>query len=298
MRPRAQRSRRALAGLGWPALALGGLLVGVVALASDPGRPGLDGAAGRFLLDLPEPLVTVAAGAGALAVLLLFAFLLALARRQAKDKQAARVRWGALLFPLLIAVAVLWRHGPLDGLLFSPIGQHSRIGGATGPPDAGAAPVSVPLVTIAVSALLVAAALASLGLACLLLFGDRVAAWWARASARRDPFATAVEESLDDLRAESDARVAIIRCYRRFERVLARSSVPRAPWQTPIEFMRAALERLPLPAEAVSRLTRLFELARFSNQPLTPADRDAAWASLLEIRDSLDADAHLAADPS
>jgi len=53
----------------------------------------------------------------------------------------------------------------------------------------------------------------------------------------------AVQDGLDDLANEPDARTAIIRCYRRFERVAARASVPRAPWQTPEEFMRETLRR-------------------------------------------------------
>jgi hypothetical protein len=55
-----------------------------------------------------------------------------------------------------------------------------------------------------------------------------------------------------------------------------------------MEFMREALGRLPLPAEAVRRLTGLFELARFSDEPMAPEHREAAWASLSDIRGELD----------
>jgi hypothetical protein len=51
--------------------------------------------------------------------------------------------------------------------------------------------------------------------------------------------------------------------------------------------MQEALSRLPLPPGSVHRLTGLFELSRFSDEPLGPADRDAAWESLLEIKASL-----------
>ena len=128
-----------------------------------------------------------------------------------------------------------------------------------------------------------------LALAGLVLFGDRLAEWWTRpVPAPPHPLAVAVDESLDDLIVETDPRPAIIRCYRRFEQVLARSDVPRAPWQTPVEFMRAALGRLPLPGEATERLTSLFELARFSQEPLGPTDRDAARDALGRIRQSLE----------
>ena len=64
-------------------------------------------------------------------------------------------------------------------------------------------------------------------------------------------------------------------------------SVPRAPWQTPDEFMRETLDRLALPRRAVDRLTRLFELARFSLHPLESPERDLARACLEEMRAAL-----------
>ena len=100
--------------------------------------------------------------------------------------------------------------------------------------------------------------------------------------------AAAVEESLDDLRREPDPRVAILRIYGNFERVLAGAALPRRPWQTPVEFMRSAMGRLPLPGAAVRRLTEIFQLARFSQHPVGAAERDRAWHCLIEIRGALD----------
>ncbi len=82
--------------------------------------------------------------------------------------------------------------------------------------------------------------------------------------------------------------MAIIRCYRRFERVAAHARVIRAPWQTPHEFMRETLRRLTVPPIAVDRLTRLFELARFSTHPLGAPERDSARACLEDIRSELE----------
>jgi Domain of unknown function (DUF4129) len=59
--------------------------------------------------------------------------------------------------------------------------------------------------------------------------------------------------------------------------------VPRAPWQTSSEFVLEALSRLALPRAPVEQLTRLFELARFSDHPLEPAELDRARACLEEI---------------
>src|SRR5262249_46853940 len=104
----------------------------------------------------------------------------------------------------------------------------------------------------------------------------------------RAALAQAVDDSLDDLRRQTDARAPIMRIYGNFERALARAKSPRRPWQTPIEFMRAALGKLPLPRAAVRTLTDLFVLARFSRHPVSASERDRAWESLIEIRGALD----------
>jgi len=51
--------------------------------------------------------------------------------------------------------------------------------------------------------------------------------------------------------------------------------------------MRETLRRLALPYPTVDRLTRLFELARFSVHPLGSSERDSARACLEEIRSEL-----------
>jgi hypothetical protein len=158
------------------------------------------------------------------------------------------------------------------------------------PADAELAEVSLPVVGWVLGSLTLLAGLAALALAVLLLFAERIARWWEGPGepAEAGPLTEAVDESLEDLAAEPDARRAIIKCYRRFERVAAQARVPRAPWQTPDEFMRVILYRLALPRHAVDRLTRLFELARFSRHPLDSDDRDGARASLEEIRAALE----------
>src|SRR4029434_4405536 len=98
----------------------------------------------------------------------------------------------------------------------------------------------------------------------------------------------AVDDSLETLRAEPDSRRAIVRCYARFERVAADSGLARKPSLTPMEFMREALLRLPMPRAAVPSLTGLFELARFSHHALGPRERDRALEALHEIRAAMD----------
>ena len=102
------------------------------------------------------------------------------------------------------------------------------------------------------------------------------------------PLRAAVEESLDDLRHLPDVRLAIIRCYDRFEKVLATADVRRPPWQTVLEFMRTALKHPRLPDAGVRELTRLFEIARFSRHELGPEHRERAWQALMAVKAALE----------
>ena len=180
---------------------------------------------------------------------------------------------------LLIAY-LIWRGViPLTELLALGQSAVSAIGSA---PDA---PVGAPaLLTWTFGVLAVVAALGALALALWIGFGDRLADWWAK----RDEDAstadgTVIEEPLEDPRAENDPRRAIMRCYASFERVAAHLGVRRQPWHTPMEFMREALRRLPTLRSAVPTLTSLFELARFSQKPLGPAERGRAIEALDDI---------------
>ena len=98
----------------------------------------------------------------------------------------------------------------------------------------------------------------------------------------------AIEESLDDLRHLPDARLAINRCYDRFEKVLAGADVHRPPWETAAEFMRTALRHPWLPRESVRELTSLFEIARFSRHELGPDQREHAWQALMAVKAALE----------
>ena len=56
--------------------------------------------------------------------------------------------------------------------------------------------------------------------------------------------AAAVDESLDDLRAEPDPRRAVIAAYARLERVLAAHGLPRKPAEAPLEYLGRMLAEL------------------------------------------------------
>jgi hypothetical protein len=70
--------------------------------------------------------------------------------------------------------------------------------------------------------------------------------------------------------------------------VAADSGLARKPWLTPMEFLREALERLPIPRAAAGVLTGLFELARFSDRALGSRERGQALDALDEIKTAIE----------
>jgi hypothetical protein len=179
-------------------------------------------------------------------------------------------------------LAYLWRRAVLEGGLFVGAGG---LASGLGLPDMEVLTAPA-LFNWDFGSLAVMAGLGALGLALWSALGDRLVPEGPDSDSTMPavPLVSAVEESLDDLRAEGDPRRAIVRCYARFERVAAASGLERRPWLTPTEFMREVLARLSLPRAAVPTLTGLFELARFSHHPLGPSERDRAVDALYEIR--------------
>ena len=284
-------------GLG-AVIATGLLLVLAATVGPLPAPAGDPGA--KVMIRLPDAVRVVVLGLLALSTIILFS----LQRRRrpteetlASSPAAQRLPpWVAALVSLLLVVLawyLVWRYwsGP-DG---QPIEKaFAAIAGLldllTLPQKP---PTSIPSLELAIAALLLLLALAVFAVMVLVAMADRLEKWWTeRDGADRPP---AVPETLAliqaDLRAEPDARVAIVRAYGRFERALAAARAPRAAWQTPAEFMRTTLARLPLPAAPVRRLTALFEVARFSTHPLGAEARDAACDSLDEIGTALEEDA-------
>ena len=278
-----------------------GLLLALVALLAAP-RSSDDMPAVRLRVEVPDSLLLASGIAFALAALIVLRIALSRDRRRdeaellAREEEASKLPWWlrgiVQMLPLLPLIASLiifsfgWQY--VEGSLLA--WRRFMLPADAGGLDAETPELALPLVGWLLGTLTLLAGLATLGVAVLLLFAERFARWWEGTSGPSEarPLTEAVDESLEDLAAEPDARAAIIKCYRRFERVAARARVPRAPWQTADEFMRAILDRLALPSSAVDRLTRLFELARFSLHPLASSERDLARASLEEIREALE----------
>lgn len=290
--------------VGWTALIGVSLLAALTALASAARPAGEAAPAFRLMATVPAPVLAVAAVAATLAAVVAVALAVSRARQPRRPEEEEEERPGSRiptwLRPILSLIALapyvllafyLARAGGSLPDILARLGfglDPSLLGLASGPEVPVSASV---LYTGLLAALILAATLGSLALMLWVVLGTRVAEWWARPEpepARPPaPVVAAVEESLDDLEREADARAAIIRCYRRFERALAEAGTPRAPWLTPLEFMRQALGRLSLPAGAVGTMTALFERSRFSDEPVGGGERRAALHALREIEASL-----------
>ncbi len=108
---------------------------------------------------------------------------------------------------------------------------------------------------------------------------------------------------LDRMLAEPDHRRAVIAAYALVEQTLERNGYPHARGETPVEFMRATLARLadrsrrtgaPGASAAYERsresllaLTRLYEVAKFSEHPVSERERARAVESLERIGEAV-----------
>jgi uncharacterized membrane protein YidH (DUF202 family) len=99
--------------------------------------------------------------------------------------------------------------------------------------------------------------------------------------------ALALDDALDDLRAEADPRRAIVAAYARMERVLAASGVPRHGAETADEYLGRVLLELAPGSDAVARLTDLFTQAKFSHHDVDATMKEDAIQALEEVRDEL-----------
>jgi hypothetical protein len=102
-----------------------------------------------------------------------------------------------------------------------------------------------------------------------------------------EDFAASIGDAIDDLESEPDARRAVIAAYARMEAVLARNGLRRRPSETPVEYLWRILLGLTSRGDSVSRLTSLFEQAKFSRHTIDASMKQEAIGALREIRDDL-----------
>ncbi len=132
---------------------------------------------------------------------------------------------------------------------------------------------------------IVAGLLAAAGVAAFALRKPKPRKEWRFRS--HEEIALALDESLGDLRTEPDLRRAIIAAYARMERTLAGAGIPRRPSEAPLEYLARALTELDASAAGVTRLTDLFEWAKFSQHEPDERMRADAVDALEAVRDEL-----------
>jgi membrane protease YdiL (CAAX protease family) len=102
-----------------------------------------------------------------------------------------------------------------------------------------------------------------------------------------EALAAAIDDTLDDLRAEKDPRKAVIAAYARLELVLAAHGYARQPSEAPGEYLSRILPSLAVERRSVRRLTDLFTRAKFSTHEVDAAMKDEAIDALSTVRDEL-----------
>lgn len=90
---------------------------------------------------------------------------------------------------------------------------------------------------------------------------------------------------IDELREGDDPRSAIQRAYAAVETGLGTDELARKPAETPLTYLNRVFGRNKEAAPPLENLTRLFEVARFSQSPIDEAMRAEAIAHLVEIRE-------------
>ena len=110
-----------------------------------------------------------------------------------------------------------------------------------------------------------------------------------------EELAVAVETTIEDLRAERDARRAVIAAYASMERVLAAHGLARRRAETPFEYLARILRELNVRESAVRSLTQLFEYAKFSAHDIDAGMKEEAITALSDVRDDLRRDEAVAA---
>jgi len=271
-----------------PALAVLALVtvVGIAATGSTPHGSDRSRAPSDTLLDALFTLWLVAAAAGG--VLLVYGLMQRkdIARQMATRRYPRFTLVGFLAFALVLAVIV------------RVFGNWQRLQGETG--DEAPAFGNRPTVTTpgkkptvdyqpGISWLVVAAVvvLAVAAVTAYVLSRRRAGKATSHDEELAEQLALALDDALDDLRAEADPRRAIVAAYARMERVLAASGVPRRSAETADEYLGRVLRELAPGSDAVARLTDLFTQAKFSHHDVDATMKEDAIQALEQVRDEL-----------
>src|SRR5262249_45388910 len=93
----------------------------------------------------------------------------------------------------------------------------------------------------------------------------------------------AVSAGIDALESETDPRRGVIRAYAAMERTLGERGFARRAAETPVEYLTRLLARVESGASAATRLTSLYERAKFSSHEIDKSMRQDAVAALRDL---------------
>jgi cbb3-type cytochrome oxidase subunit 3 len=272
-----------------PALVVLGL-VGVVAIASAGSTP-----TGTRQVRPPDDAVLDSFFTFMLVMLVVAAILVVygLMQRKAIAEEMAKGRYrrlsfiGFTVFMLLFALLAYFRLRDWKSLEYvDELGEQGFPRGVPGSPEAQGGQETTYDAEFAWLPVLVLAA----------VIGLSVAVWYATTrrqeqrgeeNAAAEAVALVLDDALDDLRAEKDARRAVIAAYARLERVLAAHGLGRKPAEAPGEYLSRILPRLELERGSVRRLTELFTRAKFSAHRVDAGMKEDAIDALATVRDEL-----------
>ncbi len=130
-------------------------------------------------------------------------------------------------------------------------------------------------------------ALAAIGVAAILLAERRRRARVEDPETVGETLADVLDDTIDDLRRETDPRRAVIAAYARLERALSAQGFPRRRAETQREYVARILDDLDVDRRRVRRLTDLFTRAKFSQHEVNVGMKEEAIDTLERVRDEL-----------
>ncbi len=266
-------------------LVLGAAVVLPEGIALDPG-----GAERVVLPAAPPVLRYVIAALGAVVILTLVVLRFTVLRGEGDDRPPGATRWRYLA--LFLVILALW--ATFVAFRQEPVTRDEERSAIRPSPSAGARIDDDRADKIrtefseslgwAVTGIFVVGALAAGGVLFFLLRREEAGPTGRRP---REAIAAEIEAGVDDLRAIVDPREAVIACYSRMEAVVEMSGVSHRRSDTPFELLGRLLREHDVLEPSASRLTELFEEAKFSINPIDEPMRQEALDALLDVRDQL-----------
>lgn len=277
-------------GMALPALVVLGLLavVAVAATGSTSRGTGRTRPPAATLLDTILSLGLVAIIAGGLLVAYGLMQRKEIGREMASGRYPRTSLLGWILFVFAFTAFVYWRGNwklrPTDPSVSEVLPTERRPPPSGSPPDATGTTYEPRLAWIPI---LVVLGLVAAAVAAYVVSERRARRRVSERDALVEDVSAALDETLDDLRAESDPRRAVIAAYARLEQVLAASGLPRRQAETQEEYLARFLVSLEVSEDAATRLTALFERAKFSQHTVDVGMKEEAIGALEQLRDEL-----------